>query len=298
MIKNLIFGALAIGALYCILNACASKTKVDDGKRKPSVAVSIPPQLFFIKAIAGDRVQAICLLANSSDPETFEPSMSQLVELEKADVFMPVGVLPFEKSLLERLKANNKNLNISPVSKGIPIITGTHGHDHADGHHHEESADPHVWSSTRNAKIIALNTLEALLEVDTVNEDVYRANYQRLINRLDSIDESFKKVLNAEGAPKSFVVWHPSLSYFAKDYGLRQVALETEGKEASVKGLVDRFETATRSGAAICFLQKEFDAEKAKTLSNDLGVKIVEINPMNEEWEDEMQKLYDAFTVN
>lgn len=301
MIKNLIIGALAIGIVCWTLNACSAKTKNNKEKVKPVVAVSIPPQLFFIKAIAGDRVQTVCLLGNSSDPETFEPSMSQLVGLEEADVFMPIGVLPFEEVLAGRLKANKKNLEIANVSDGIDILTGTHGHHHGEGHNHNHAiaaADPHVWSSPRNAKVMALNTLEALIKADSINEDVYRANYQRLYNRIDSVDQSFQRAFSAPDAPRSFIVWHPSLSYFARDYGLSQVSLSTDGKESSVKGLVDRLKSASGSGSVICFYQKEFDTERAAAFGNELGVKIVEINSMNEEWEDEMQKLYDAFTIN
>ncbi|MCH5247474.1 MAG: zinc ABC transporter substrate-binding protein [Muribaculaceae bacterium] len=296
MIKNLILGAVAMAVIAWLFSACSGATKRSDGSgSRPLIAVSIPPQLFFIKAIAGDRVDTFCLLESSADPESFEPSMNQLVALEKAAVYLPMGELAFEKSLIDKLKANNSSLEIEKVTEGIVPLEGTHSHH--DGHHSHD-VDPHMWSSAVNGKIIALNTLNALIKADSKNEDVYRANYGRLEQRIDSIDSCFREVFSRPDVTKSFIVWHPSLSYFARDYGLTQLALSMSGKESSVKGMIDRMDAIKSSGAEVYFYQKEFDNDRAKSIARETDTNVVEINPMNEEWEDEMQKLYDAFTVN
>lgn len=302
IVKNLILGALALGCLSAIIESCSgSRRKADKGK--PIVAVSIPPQQFFVDNIAGDRVETVCLLGGSADPESFEPSMKQFMDLERAKMYMRMGVFAFEKAISERLKSNKKDLKIVTVSEGIEALLDTHGHEHGHehehegGHHDEGEADPHMWSSAVNAKIIALNTLNALIEADPTNEDAYRANYARLDARLDSVDRCFR-VLLGEGSGRSFAVWHPSLSYFARDYGLRQISLVDAGKESSVKSLAANLRDAGGKDCAVYFYQQEFDSGKAADFVKESGVKVVTINPMNREWEDEMQKLYDAFSNN
>ena len=305
MVKNLIIGGISLLFLMWVLSACQS-----DGKRKasrgdkPKVAVSIPPQLFFLKNIAGDKVDYVCLLRNSADPESFEPTPGQRMELSGSDVYLPLGSLPFEMGLIKALQNEKNGPEIVEAGHGVEGLSGTHGHshaDHSDGHSHgddHQEIDPHIWSSAKNAKVIALNTLNALIAVDSANEDYYRANYGRLEARLDSIDRSFEKIFSEMPQRPSFIVWHPSLSYFAHDYGLTQVALSDAGKEASVKAVVDKLRRADGSKAPVWFYQKEFDSGKAGLFASESGVKMVEINPMNEEWEDEMQKLYDAFTLD
>lgn len=298
MIKNLIIGAIAFAFLMWLLTSCTVKDKGKVQGTKPVVAVSIPPQLFFVENIAGDRVSTLCLLESSADPENFEPSISQLVEMENAGAYIAIGALPFEKQLKARLKSGKRSPLITECIEEIEPLTSTHTHTTSSGRHSHESVDPHIWSSPRNAKAMALSTLNALVEVDSVNEDVYRSNYARLIQRIDSIDDSFRRVFGVEEPRPAFIVWHPSLSYFARDYNLHQISLSDAGKEASVKGLTASIDKAKESNAAVCFYQQEFDSAKARTLSNEIGAKIVEINPMNKEWEDEMQKLYDAFTLD
>ncbi len=299
IIKNLILGAVALGCLSMIMAACdGSRRRGEKGRRV--VAVSIPPQQFFVENIAGDRVTTVCLLGGTADPESFEPSMKQFMDLENALVYMPVGVFAFEKAITDRLKSNRKDLKVVTVTDGVEALYDTHGHDHGhEGERHGEGeADPHMWSSVVNAKVIALNTLNALIEADPANEDVYRANYARLDARLDSVDACFKRAFESEDAPRSFAVWHPSLSYFARDYGLKQVSLVDAGKESSVKSLAASLKNTGADDCRVYFFQQEFDSSKASELLKGTGIKVVNINPMNREWEDEMQKLYDAFTNN
>lgn len=304
MIKNLIIGGLSLAFLAWVMAACSSESrKKISARSKPLIAVSIPPQLFFIDNIAGDRVETLCLLRSNADPESFEPTPTQRMELAEADAYIPLGTLPFEKSLLSSLQEERRGFTVSEASEGIVPLTDTHSHGTSRIHRHDSGenhtgTDPHVWSSPKNAKIIALNTLNALIAADSANEDYYRANFARLDARLDSIDRSFKKAFASYNGLPAFIVWHPSLSYFARDYGLKQIALSDGGKEASVKGVIDKLKKAGASGAPICFYQQEFDAGKASVLTSGINAKIVEINPMNREWEDEMQKLYDAFTLN
>lgn len=288
-------GAVAMGVIGWVITACSGDRRKTATTTKPVIAVSIPPQLFLLDSIAGDRIETFCLLESSSDPEMFEPSMNQLVALEQADSYVPIGSLPFEKPLIERLKSNRPDLLVSPASDGIVELKGTHDHD---GKHSENEVDPHVWSSVKNARMMALNILNMLVSVDSKNEDFYRANYGRLDARLDSIDKEFTGIFEKMDSKPSFVVWHPSLSYFARDYGLNQVSLSDAGKEKSVKGMIERIDKIKDQKATVYFYQKEFDSDRAKAISEETGAKIIEINPMNREWEDEMQKLYDAFTLN
>lgn len=100
--------------------------------------------------------------------------------------------------------------------------------------------------------------------------------------------------LLASSRGKAFVVWHPSLSYFARDYGLRQISLSPEGKEASVNMMQTAVDSARASGAEILFFQKEIDSRQAETANEQIGATLVNINPLSYNWNKEIINIANA----
>ena len=86
----------------------------------------------------------------------------------------------------------------------------------------------------------------------------------------------------------SFAVWHPSLSYFAREYGMNQISLGTEGKEMSAKGLKDAIDKAKNMGVKVFFFQKEFDSRQAISINDGIGSTIVSIYPLDYDWEKQL----------
>lgn len=293
-LKNIILGFISL-AVVAWLAGCASGNGRKRQRQRPVLTVSIPPQMYFVKAIADTMVEVNCLMEASADPETFEPSINQMLNLQKSEAYLPMGTLQFEKSLIEKLRQNRRDMPIMSMSEDIETLTGTHDCGHHHHHDGDEEADPHVWSSVKNAKTIALNTLNALIAIDSVNEDTYRQNYGALMKNLDSMDRDFSQLFADEDVPHTFVVWHPSLSYFARDYGLKQLTIGTAGKESSVKGMQESIDRAGEEGAKIYFYQSEFDPGRAEAVGRSTGAEPVTINPMSGEWEQEMINLYVTF---
>ncbi len=289
---NTFIAALVIASAGLIVS-CGSKVQT---RHKPTATVSIPPQQYLLKAIAGDSITINCLLQSGSNPESFEPGIALLRSVSNSDALLLAGNLGFESAIAERVTAGNGDIAVYDTSRGIDFIYGTHDHcDHHDGddHHDHGGADPHTWTSIRNARIIAANMLDALTEIDPDNAGYYRANFDRLDSRLDSLDRATTQRLAASD-DKSFIVWHPSLSYFARDYGLEQISVGQEGKETSVKAMQQRIAHALEHNVKVFFFQKEFDSRQAETLNSQIGARMVIINPMNPDWEHEIKIITDA----
>ncbi|MDD2961004.1 MAG: zinc ABC transporter substrate-binding protein [Muribaculaceae bacterium] len=256
-----------------------------------SIAVSIQPQKFFLEKIVGNKYSVSCLLSPNSNPEAYEPNMAHLMNLEKSDAYFKIGNIGFELAISNKIKSNYPNLKIYDNSKGVKVMVGSHCGNNEDGHNHE--IDPHIWSSVVNAKIISKNMYDAVVELDPKNKSFYAKNFDNLINELDALNDSITKVLEPI-KNKAFIVWHPSLSYFARDYGLKQISMEYEGKESSIKHMKTKIDEARNDSATIFFLQREFDGRQAETLSNELKTKIIYINPMNYNWTQEMLNIANA----
>lgn len=137
--------------------------------------------------------------------------------------------------------------------------------------------------------------LAALTETDPANKDFYNANYNRLTARLDSTDAAIAARL-AGARSKSFLIWHPSLSYFARDYGLRQIAVGQDNKEMTPGQLRDVHLTATADSAAVMFMQQNFDTRQAGSLAGELGVEVVTVNPLDADYIKQFNIITDALS--
>ncbi|MDE6536015.1 MAG: zinc ABC transporter substrate-binding protein [Muribaculaceae bacterium] len=243
-----------------------------------TITVSIEPQRWLLEQIAGNRFEVRSLLGRGANPESYDPTFNDLADMERSRAYLTVGNLAFEDAITAKLKENNPDLKIFCTSDSITLLHATHGdHDHG--------ADPHVWSSPRNMKQMAGNMLSALCSLDPDNAAEYESNFRRLNLRIDSVDAACDSILTPVKGT-TFIVWHPSLSYFARDYNIHQLALGSEGKEHSVGNTVDLLNRMKESGARVFLIQKDFDASQAKALSGE--VKTVTIDPMNYDWDKEM----------
>lgn len=265
------------------------------------VAVTIPPLEYFARAIGGDSVAVTTLMKSGSDPETFEPGVGAMKALGGSDLLLSAGLMPFEQSLARKSASRDGSPRTVCVSKGIDLIHGTHGHEHAGEHRHSDSsgepevlyADPHIWSSVGNARIMAENILRAFCHADTAHTPYYTANCRALIERLDSLEGAWQARL-APVRGSSFAIRHPALSYFARDFGLRQLALTDGQKESSAGGRAEVLDAIRRAEPVVFFVEQGADPARAEMTARAVGLSPVEINPMSPDWEGEMTRTVDA----
>lgn len=283
-----------LSVMFLLFSMACSQSR----QSQRQITVSIPPQKFILEQIVGDKIEVESLLNGGSNPENYEPGMSHLLALEKSKVYFTIGNIGFEDAVLSKIQENNPDLLVINSMTGINLLTGTHSGCTAHGHHHsdgEGEVDPHTWSSVRNVKVMAANMYDAVVRIDPENKGYYKARYERLEHRLDSIDKSVSSRL-APLRGTAFVVWHPSLSYFAADYGLKQIVVGRENKEATAVDLKNRIDDATNHGVKVFFIQKEFDSRQAVAINSHIGAKVIPINPMNENWIAEIDIIVNALT--
>lgn len=269
--------------LTVLLTSCANK---HEGR---VIAVSIEPERALLEQIVGDRFAVKTLLPSGANPETFEPTIKTTREVNDAEAYFSLGALPFEAKISSSLPASVAQANIT---RGIAPIFGTHDHDGEEEHegHHHVSADPHTWTSVKNARIMAKNMLDELVLLDPEGKEYYTNRYNKLDAHLDSLDHAFAERLKKMSG-KSFAVWHPSLSYFARDYGLNQISVGFENKEISPSRMASVAEHAREHNVRVLFFQKEYDSRQVSTLSNELGIKVITINPLDYEWERQLDNI-------
>lgn len=263
------------------LQACTIR-QPQDGE---TLFVSIQPLRTLVKSIVGTDFAIEALVPAGASPETFEPTPRQYVRLNEAELIFSVGLIDFETALLSKIENSGK---IIDLSQGIEPITGSCSHGNHVAHPTESEArkhvhgtDPHIWTSPKALQQMAANIYEAIHRSypDSVK---YRDNYLRLQRELEELDKRTAEKLAASGV-RYFIIYHPAYTYYARDYGLRQEAIEADGKEPSAKRLARIIREARQDSIHRIFYQSQFPASTVEIIARDAGAQAIEIDPLRED---------------
>ena len=93
---------------------------------------------------------------------------------------------------------------------------------------------------------------------------------------------------------RSFIVFHPSYGYLAKDYKLKQYSIEVNGKEPKPRDLAKLIQVGRKNNVKLVFVQPQFSKRAATTIAKDLGAVIVETDPLSADIFANMQKFIEA----
>ena len=269
---------------------CCACGHTPQQSEKPVITVTLEPLRYFTEAIAGDCFEVVSMVPKGSSPESYDPTPQQLVNLSKSQAYLRIGYIGFEQAWMKKLEANYPTMKVYDTSKGVELIR-EEGHHHGN-HYHEGGVEPHIWNSTQNASVIADNIYAALCEMDTDHQPEYKQRLDSLKQVIARTDADVRTLL--ANADSTFLIYHPALSYFARDYGLHQISIEEGGKEPSPATLKTLIETCRREGAQVIFVQQEFDQRNAQLIADELGIEIVPINPLSHDWAEEMLRVANA----
>ena len=263
--------------------------------------------------IAGDKATVTCLIPKGQGVHGFEPSPRDMNQVNEADLFIYNGA--GLESFTDRLKETAEgDATFVEASEGIELLKGGHHHHHdedadhdhdhdaadhdhdhdaadhdhdhdaAEHDHEHEGMDPHVWMAPENAEEMAENICEALSAKDPDNAAYYKANYEKLSEKFDALDDSFENVL-AKAKHKDIVVSHEAYGYLAKEYGLNQIPIEGINSESepdpkAMKAIVDEMKA---KGIKTVFTEPNEDDKIAQTVASEAGAEVKELDPMEYE---------------
>jgi len=244
------------------------------------VVVTIPPQAEFVKRVGGEKVAVITMVPQWANPHTYEPTPAQLMNVSKAKMYVKMGSgIEFEIAWMDKIKSINENMLIVDCSKGIELLK-------EDG-----KADPHIWLSPKNAKIIVENIFKGFVQIDPANSTYYEQNKEAYLRELDALDKEISQILSktSKTSAHKFIVYHPAWSYFARDFGLEQISIEEGGKEPTPERIASIIEEAKRNNITKIFASPQFK-DKAEVIAKEIGGEVVEINPLAENYIENMRK--------
>ena len=284
---TVVCGIAALLAVMCVPVSAMAKIPV---------MVSIVPQKYFAQKVGKNLASVQVMVPPGASPHDYEPKPSQMAALARSKVYFAIGV-EFEKAWLPRFLSANSKLVVVHTDAKVPKapMAGRHEHDrNANRHkagerrHDHEGLDPHIWLSPRLAAIQARAMRDALVKLDPGHAAEYDRNLAGFEKELQALDQKLRQAFTGLGKKRDILVFHPAWGYLCRDYGLRQVAVEKEGKEPTAKGLARLIEQAKKSGAKVIFVQPQFSTKSAATVAKAIGGRVVPINPLAADWSENL----------
>jgi zinc transport system substrate-binding protein len=291
MRKNVWFYILIPVLALMVSGGCSPRK--DQPAGKPVLVVSILPQSWFAERIGGDRIEVMVLVGPGQSPHSWEPSPRQMSDLSRAGAWILSGT-DFEISLTGKVSALYPDLRIVDGTRGV-VFRSMEEHDHEGEARHDEEEeaegiDRHTWLGREPAKIMAGHIRDTLASIDPAGAGFYEKNYQAVIA---DIDREFD-LLTVSLAPmkgSSVFVFHPAFGYFLDEFGIRQEAVETGGKEPSPQTLDALISEAKEDGVKVIFVQAQFPVSAAKTIASSVGAEVVPLDPLAPDWLDNIRRM-------
>ena len=285
--KQMLRTPLLLLLLLVAFTGCQRPAPRDE---RPLIYVSIAPLKGLVERIVGDDFAVEVLVPAGASPETFEPTPRQLVALRQSQWLFAVGLIDFEQLLLEKI---GNQAHIVTLHEGIELIAGSCSHHH-EGHHHAHGIDPHIWTSPRALAAMA-EQMHRTIQAAYPDSVHYNTQYARFQEDIATLDRRTEAAL-AAAEVSEFLIYHPALTYYARDYGLRQTAIEEEGKEPSARRLGELIRRARTAGLRTILYQRQFPRSTVETIAADMGAEAVEFDPLAEDIISEIDRITTLIT--
>ncbi len=280
---------LLVGQLF------ADTDSTCQASRSHIVLVSVAPHVDLIQRIAGDTLAVELLVPAGVSMHTYEPNPKQVLKVAKADLWFGIGET-FESKLLQALQTQNRCLQFVDLRNGVDLIycdpRSSYGHCHCC---QKNGADLHIWLSPKQMKAQAIAIAQALQSKYPEHAKLYQKNLDQLLQDLDQLDRELT-VLFAQAPSRTFMVAHAAYAYLARDYNLKQIPIEYEGRDPSPRQLTELLQQARQAGVTIIFTQPQYGDKAAKLIAESIGARLVSLDPYNPDYFASMRRIGQAIS--
>lgn len=267
--------------LMCVLLVVGCSTKTVDDKK--TIYVTITPMQSLIDEITQGDFNVEVIVPKGASPETFEPTPKQVTAFSDAEFIFSTGLIDFEQSLVKRISGSAELVNLS---EGIELIAGSCSHGN---HHHKHGVDPHIWTSPCALRTMVNHAHNAIMAhyPDSVK---YTEATERLLARIEALDNHCAARI-AEVGVEAMMIYHPAYTYYARDYGIEQIAIEHDGKEPSLRQTTTLIERAKEHGVKVILRQPQYSEDKVRAIAMDAGAEIISTDPLSEDILSEIERV-------
>ena len=239
---------------------------------KLQVISSFNPLHEFSQEVGQDKVDVTLLVPIGVEPHDWEPTIKDVQQMQQSDLIIINGI-GFE-NWVDSLDENNYQGTIVDTSVGILDEV-------PDEKNTDNSIDSHIWLNPVYAKIQVQNIASAFSNSDPENEIFYRANAEKYIEKLNTLDSRIRNELS--GCNQDFIAFHDAFSYFADEYDLNQhtiIASNNSHGEVTAKTLENVISTSKKLNIKVIFSEENVSTKTSEIIANEMGGKVLILSPL------------------
>ena len=225
LLSTVLTAAMLIG---CDIHSKGIKRADDDNI---NVVCTIFPQYDWVRQIVGDKGNTInikLLSSNGTDLHSFQPTVSDIISISQADLFVYVGGESdewVEDVLEDSINPNRRVISLMDVlGNSLKQEKIVEGMQECDDDHDDIEYDEHVWLSLKNAILFCKEITAKLIEIDEKNTDVYSANSKNYIEKLESLDKEYRTAVDIANKKVLLFGDRFPFRYLTDDYGISYYA--------------------------------------------------------------------------
>lgn len=221
--------AIAVCMGMLLLAGCGSTAKAESNDKKLSIVCTTFSGYDWAREITAgtDNCEITYLLTNGVDMHSYQPTAEDIMMISKCDMFIYVGGESeewAEDALAESINKDMKVIKFLDVkgleSKEEEVKEGMQGEEEEENENEDIEYDEHVWLSLRNAEVLCGEITRELCELDSENENSYRASLAAYTQKLDKLDNDIKTLVDSARNKTLIFGDRFPFRYFVDDYGL------------------------------------------------------------------------------
>ena len=244
---------------------------------KLKVITSVAPITNMVANVGGDKIELEGIVPEGINSHTFEPTPSDARLLADADLIIMNGLhleLPTIKLANEVKKSSTPIVQLGDLTLtrdewkfdfSFPEDTGT--------------PNPHLWPNITYSMHYVELIRDALIEVDVENKEVYFANAELYLTRLDELDKAiFECIASIPENNRKLVTYHDSYAYFAPRYGMEVVGAiqPSDFSEPSPKEVARIIQQLRNENVAAVFGSEVFPSKILQQIAKEAGAKYID----------------------
>ena len=243
---------------------------------KPQVVATTSIVGDVVAQVGGDLIDLSVLIPIGADPHAFEPTPQDVVAVSDAHILFANGA-GLEEFLDPMLESAGAVSRVVYVSDGLDLLHSAAG----AGHDHEEAADdPHTWTDPHNVIVWVGSIEEALVALDPLHADRYRANAAAYRAELAELDSWIRgEIALVPEGNRRIATDHATLNYFADRYGIQTVGAIIPGysslAEPSAKELAEIEDTIRDLQVKAVLVGNTVNPALSERVAQDTGTQLV-----------------------
>jgi len=258
---SILFLVAAAAIWWASISSTVRNPVVDNDKPVLVTSGYVPYTL--AKELAGEHVNVLMLLPPGAEPHAFEPTPGALITLKHANAFVYLSneLEPWAADLADIVK----EAPVIKLAASVPV-----------------GSDPHVWMNLKNAKILAAQIEQVLVQIDPAHAQAYAQNLAAFNTQIDELAQEFKTTLAHCKSREVVHVGHLAFKNLTDEYGLTLTALAgtSHDGEHSAKKLAELVNEIKAKHLPAIFTEETISPRLAKAVAQETGAQILPLYPI------------------